>query len=100
LRWTRDREKARANRAKHGLSFETAVHVFDDPFHASKPDLIPTAIDGGRSGSSGRRCDNVRADAAAHSQTIKKARSNDGLAWRDMGYVVASDIQSDRPVCP
>ena len=27
-----------ANRVKHGLSFETAVLVFDDPLHASKPD--------------------------------------------------------------
>ena len=41
LRWTWDPEKAAANRVKHGLSFETAVHVFDDPFHASKPDLHP-----------------------------------------------------------
>jgi uncharacterized DUF497 family protein len=38
LRWTWDQNKATANRAKHGLSFETAAHVFDDPFHASKPD--------------------------------------------------------------
>jgi uncharacterized DUF497 family protein len=35
---TWDPDKAAANRAKHGLSFETAVLVFDDPFHASKPD--------------------------------------------------------------
>src|SRR5436853_7438994 len=27
--------------AKHGLSFETAVHVFDDPLHASKPNPHP-----------------------------------------------------------
>jgi uncharacterized DUF497 family protein len=39
LRWTWDADKAAANCAKHGLSFETAVHVFDDPLHASKPDL-------------------------------------------------------------
>jgi uncharacterized protein len=38
VRWTWDRDKAAANRGKHGLSFETAVLVFDDPFHASKPD--------------------------------------------------------------
>lgn len=38
MRWTWDPEKAAANRIKHGLSFETAVLVFDDPFHASKPD--------------------------------------------------------------
>jgi uncharacterized DUF497 family protein len=41
LRWTWDRRKSAANHAKHGLSFETAVHVFDDPLHASKPDLHP-----------------------------------------------------------
>jgi uncharacterized DUF497 family protein len=41
LRWTWDASKATANREKHGLSFETAVLVFDDPFHASKPDPHP-----------------------------------------------------------
>ena len=39
--WTWDQNKAAANRVKHRLSFETAVHVFDDPFHASKPDPHP-----------------------------------------------------------
>ena len=33
-----DPVKAAANRAKHRVSFETAVLVFYDPFHASKPD--------------------------------------------------------------
>jgi uncharacterized protein len=41
VRWTWDPDKATANRAKHGLSFETAVLVFDDPLHASKPDPHP-----------------------------------------------------------
>ena len=41
MRWRWDPNKAAANRVKHGLSFETAVLVFDDPFHASKPDLHP-----------------------------------------------------------
>jgi uncharacterized DUF497 family protein len=41
VRWTWDPAKAAANRAKHGLSFETAVHVFDDPLQASKPDPHP-----------------------------------------------------------
>jgi uncharacterized protein len=41
LRWTWDPKKAAANRAKHGLSFETATLVFDDPLHASKPDPHP-----------------------------------------------------------
>jgi len=39
--WTWDPDKAAANRLKHGLSFETAVLVFDDPFHASRPDPHP-----------------------------------------------------------
>jgi hypothetical protein len=41
MRWTWDIGKAKANRAKHGLSFETAALVFDDPLHASKPDPHP-----------------------------------------------------------
>ena len=41
MNWTWDRDKAAANRVKHGLSFETAAMVFDDPLHASKPDTHP-----------------------------------------------------------
>lgn len=41
MRWTWNPDKAAANRRKHGLSFETAVLVFDDPFHASRPDSHP-----------------------------------------------------------
>ena len=41
MRWTWDRDKAATNRAKHGLSFETAIAVFDDPLHASRPDPHP-----------------------------------------------------------
>jgi uncharacterized protein len=41
VHWTWDEAKAAVNRAKHGLSFETAVCVFDDPLHASKPDPHP-----------------------------------------------------------
>ena len=41
MRWTWDLDKAAANRFKHGLSFETAVLVFDDPLHASRPDPHP-----------------------------------------------------------
>jgi uncharacterized protein len=33
--------QGRSNRKKHGLSFETAILVFNDPFHASKPDVHP-----------------------------------------------------------
>jgi uncharacterized DUF497 family protein len=36
-----DPDKAAANRLKHGLSFETAVFVFDDPLQASRPDPHP-----------------------------------------------------------
>lgn len=41
MRWNWDSRKSTANRAKHGVSFDTAVHVFDDPLHASKPDVHP-----------------------------------------------------------
>lgn len=41
MRWTWAPEKAAGNRAKHGVSFETAQLVFDDPLHLSKPDLHP-----------------------------------------------------------
>jgi uncharacterized protein len=33
-----DERKNRANRRKHGISFETATLVFDDPFHISVQD--------------------------------------------------------------
>ena len=36
--WTWDAEKARANFEKHGVSFETAALVFDDPMLISEPD--------------------------------------------------------------
>ncbi|MFZ1109388.1 MAG: BrnT family toxin [Rhodomicrobium sp.] len=36
--WIWDEEKSRANRKKHGLSFETAQLVFDDPLAASRLD--------------------------------------------------------------
>ena len=41
MHWTWDRHKAKANRAKHGLSFEAAALVFDDPLHVSRPDPHP-----------------------------------------------------------
>jgi uncharacterized DUF497 family protein len=41
LAWTWDRDKAEANRTKHGLSFDTAALVFDDPLHVSRPDPHP-----------------------------------------------------------
>ena len=41
MRWTWDLEKAEVNRIKHGLSFGTASLEFNDPLHASKPDMHP-----------------------------------------------------------
>ena len=41
MRWRWDPDKAAANRVKHGVSFETAVLVFDDPLHESKLDVHP-----------------------------------------------------------
>lgn len=38
MRWTWDPTKAAANLVKHGVSFETAKAVFDDPHHLSQPD--------------------------------------------------------------
>ena len=40
-RWIWDPEKARINRRKHGVSFETASLVFDDPLSVSQPDPYP-----------------------------------------------------------
>lgn len=39
-------------------------------------------------------------DQAQYSQAIRKTRSGDGVTWRDAGYVVASNIQADRPGMP
>lgn len=39
--WTWDPDKAEANKAKHGVSFETATLVFDDPLHIAVPDPHP-----------------------------------------------------------
>ena len=41
MRWTWDETKDRANRRTHGLSFETAALVFDDPLAAYRPDPHP-----------------------------------------------------------
>ena len=41
MRWTWDPEKSRFNKRKHGLSFETAQLVFDDPLGASRRDPFP-----------------------------------------------------------
>ena len=38
MRWTWDPAKARSNKRIHGLSFETAQLVFDDPLAASRLD--------------------------------------------------------------
>ena len=41
MHWVWDPTKAAINRAKHGLSLDIAVLVFDDPLHASKHDPHP-----------------------------------------------------------
>jgi uncharacterized DUF497 family protein len=41
MHWTWDPPKEAANRTKHGLSFATAVLVFDDPLALSQPDPHP-----------------------------------------------------------
>lgn len=33
-------EKARINQTKHGVSFELARHIWDDPFHMLVPDAV------------------------------------------------------------
>lgn len=38
MRFTWDERKNRVNRRKHGISFETATLVFDDPYHLSRQD--------------------------------------------------------------
>jgi len=41
LQWTWDPEKNRLNKNKHGLSFETAKLVFDDPLALTRHDPHP-----------------------------------------------------------
>lgn len=38
MRFKWDEKKNTRNRTKHGVSFETAVRVFDDPFQLSRQD--------------------------------------------------------------
>ena len=38
MQFTWDERKSRANQKKHGVSFETAALVFDDPYHLSTQD--------------------------------------------------------------
>lgn len=38
VEFTWDERKNRANQRKHGVSFETAALIFDDPFHLSQQD--------------------------------------------------------------
>jgi uncharacterized protein len=40
VRFTWDQAKADSNLRDHGISFETAVRVFSDPFHVSDQDRI------------------------------------------------------------
>ena len=41
MQWTWSDAKNKANKQKHGLSFETALLVFDDPHAISKRDPYP-----------------------------------------------------------
>ena len=41
MEWTWNETKARSNIADHGVLFETAVLVFDDPFALTVPDPHP-----------------------------------------------------------
>jgi uncharacterized protein len=41
LRWTWDTAKNKINKQRHGLSFEVAQRVFDDPLAASRRDSYP-----------------------------------------------------------
>lgn len=41
MRWTWDPAKAAANLKAHGVGFELAVLVFDDPFHVTVPNAYP-----------------------------------------------------------
>jgi hypothetical protein len=38
VEFTWDERKNRANKKKHRISFETAIQVFDDPFHVTAQD--------------------------------------------------------------
>lgn len=38
MQFTWDESKNRANKHKHGISFETAILVFEDPYHLSVQD--------------------------------------------------------------
>jgi uncharacterized protein len=40
MKFTWDPVKNQMNQAKHGVSFETAILVFDDPYHLSKLDRV------------------------------------------------------------
>ena len=41
MRWTWDQVKNESNLRSHGLSFEAAVYVFDDPMAATQEDPYP-----------------------------------------------------------
>ena len=41
MRWIWDTAKNKANKKRHGLSFDVAQYVFDDPLSASRRDPYP-----------------------------------------------------------
>lgn len=43
VEWTWDPRKSAANLRKHGISFDVASFIFEDPLHLSRPDAHPDA---------------------------------------------------------
>ena len=73
MRWAWSEEKNRLNKLKHGISFETAQLVFDDPLALSRPDQHP---DGDRWQTIGRAGATIL--FAVHTEPIEEP---DGSAW-------------------
>jgi len=48
VEFTWDERKNRVNQQKHGVSFETAILVFDDPYHLTRQDREVEASPAGR----------------------------------------------------
>ena len=41
MEWNWDDRKQLVNEAKHGISFNFAIKIFDDPLHLTQPDSHP-----------------------------------------------------------
>ena len=44
MQWTWDEDKNQENIRKHGVSFETAIHAFDDPLSTTDDDPYPCEV--------------------------------------------------------